>query len=582
MARAVGLDIGSHTIKVVELTGSPKAFRIQRVAVREIPQPPSPEQGGQPEGAEPYDRAQVTARAVREVFSSLKLPAEDVCASFDSGTTISREITVPFFEPEKIRKVVKFEAEHHLHSQSVDEVVVNWIKTGETKEGSRLTIFASSKEELVQHLAVMRLAGVEPATIDMDATALFTCADALGLVAKNPNAILLNVGARVTQLLLLVDGKPRMLRSFLLGVAHLPPALPGGGHGGGVGRADDLLVPAAEVAARTAVKGQTELAPAGAQIEFVKKLHREVIRSLASVRQDAPPTVVYLSGGGSLVTDVKEALQERFGLPVERLNVFDHAPCRDPGVDPAYVGSSIPGAVGCALRLLGHNPLGTELLQDEFAPSNTFEVLRTAAATAVTLLFLVLLGLNYKATREHDAARALNTRIYNAAGKMFANAERAYLMKVDAKDEGSADKAVAAWLKGQPPDHTRIGNLRRHLVNRHRKLQSDLGMAKEIPEVPSATRVMFELWRALSAVPRDELGEHFAIVKLDVSERRCTFTIEATAPEVFDQVRALVTKNDYLRGRAKDKQRVLEAQSRQKTNEGHESQGFEIKFEEQD
>lgn len=575
MARAVGLDIGSHTVKVVELTGSPKSFRIQRVAVREIP--PAPAE--QPEGAEPYDRTQAAAKVVRELFSSLRLPPEDVCACFDSGTTISREITVPFLEPDKIRKVVKFEAEHHLHSQSVDEVVVNWIKTGETKEGSRLTIFASSKQELVQHLAVMRVAGVEPATIDMDATALFTCADALGLVAKNPNAILLNVGARVTQLLLLVDGKPRMVRSFLLGVGHLPPGLPGG-----MGRADggDLLLPVAEVASRAAAQGTTELAPPGAEIEFVKKLHREVIRSLASVRQDAPPTIVYLSGGGAMVPDVKEALQERFGLPVERVNVFDHVPCRDAGVDPAYVGTAIPEAVGCALRLLGHNPLGTELLQDEFAPSNTFEVIRTAAATAVTLLFLVLLGLNLKATREHDAARALNSRIYNAAGNMFTLAEKAYLTKVDSQDEGSAEKQVRDWLRSQPPDHTRIGNLRRQLITRHRKLQSDLGMAKDIPEVPSATRVLFELYKALSAVPRDELGEHFAIVKMDVSERRCTFTIEATAPEVFDQVRALVAKNEYLVGRAKNKQQVLEAQSRQKTNEGYESQGFDIKFEEQD
>jgi hypothetical protein len=246
------------------------------------------------------------------------------------------------------------------------------------------------------------------------------------------------------------------------------------------------------------------------------------------------------------------------------------------------VGAAIPEAVGCALRLLGHNPLGTELLQDEFAPSNTFEVVRTAAATAVTLLFLVLLGLNLKATREHDAARALNTRIYQSAGNMFTYAEKAYLMKVDASDEGSADKSVRDWLRSQPPDHTRVANLRRHLINRHRKLQSDLGMAKEIPEVPSATRVMFELYKALSAVPRDELGEHFAIVKMDISERRCTFTIEATAPEVFDQVRQLISKSDYLRGRAKNPQQMLEAQSRQKTNEGHESQGFDIKFAEQD
>ena len=36
MARAIGVDIGERYLKVVELVGSPRSFRVQRVAVREI------------------------------------------------------------------------------------------------------------------------------------------------------------------------------------------------------------------------------------------------------------------------------------------------------------------------------------------------------------------------------------------------------------------------------------------------------------------------------------------------------------------------------------------------------------------
>ncbi len=572
MARAVGLDIGARTIKVVELSGNPKAFKVQRVAVRDVPQPPLLV----PEGAEPFDAAQATAAVVRELFETLKLPHDNIAATYDTGTTISREILVPFLEPEKIRKVVKFEAEHHLHSQSVDEVVVNWIKTGETKEGSRLTIFATGKEELVGRLALMRMAGVEPATIDMDATAVYTCADALGLFTEHPNAILLEVGAHTTALMLVVDGKPRMVRSFLLGVGALPPLL-----SGGMGRADaggDLFVSAADVVARESAAQTAQLAPRDAHDEFVKKLHREVIRSLASVRQDSPPSVVFLCGGGALLPEVREALQERFGLPVEILDVFQRVECPDPGPDAAYTGSAVVGAVGCALRLLGHNPLGIELLQDEFAPSNTFEVTRTAAATFVTLLFLMLLGLNLHVGRQQDAAKAVNQRIYYNAAQMFQLAERKYITQVDHKDDATAEKLALAWVRAQPFDHLRISKLRTQLIARHRKLQSDLGMAKEIPEVPSATRVMFEIYKALSAVPRDELGEHFSIDKMDISERRCSFTIVASDTNAFDQVRALISKSEYLRSRAKNPQQMLEAQSRQKTKEGHESQPFDIKF----
>lgn len=569
MARAVGLDIGSHSIKLVELSGSPRAFKVQRVAVRDLPPAPA---AGSP-GAEGYDPQRARADAVKEALASLKLPGDNLCATFDSGTTLSREQPVPFSEPEKIRKVVRFEAEHHLHSQSVDEVVVNWIKTGETKEGSRITIFASAKEDLVQRLAVMRMAGVEPASIDLDATAAYTCADALGLFAKTPNAILLEVGAHTTALMLVIDGKPRMVRSFLLDVGALP-AMPAGS----LGRADaELLVPAAEAEARE----KEALVPREAQAELVKKLHREVIRSLAGLRQDAPPSVVYLCGGGALLPGMPEALAERFGLPVE---VFDPvtASGSSPSGMPAGQGARLVGATGAALRMLGHNPLGIELLQDEFAPSNTFEVARTALATLVTLLFLLMLGLNYRLGREVEAARAVNARIYKNAAGMFQIAESKYLQQIESKDAATADKAALAFAASQPPDHTRIANLRARLVSRHRKLQTDLGLAKDIPEVPSATKVMYEIYKALSQAPRDEFGEWFAIEKMDISERRCSFTITASDSTVFDTVRGLVGKSDYLRSRAKNPQSMLEPQSRQPTKEGYAKQPFVITFKESD
>jgi type IV pilus assembly protein PilM len=576
MARAVGLDIGSRSIKVVELSGSPKAFKIQRLAIREIPRPPDTPPA---EGAEPFDQQAATAEVLRDVFDRLKLPREEVCATFDSGTTMSREIVVPFFEPEKIRKVVKFEAEHHLHSQSVDEVVVNWIKTGETKEGSRLTIFASSKEDLAQRLTVMRLAGIEPASIDLDCTAAYTCCDAMGLFAANPNAILLEVGAHVTSLMLVVDGKPRMVRTFLLGVGNLPAALPAPDR---VGSAGDLFVPASALQAAPQGPATAELTTRDAHMDFVRKLHREVTRSLASVRSDAPPTIVLLGGGGALLPEVREALQEKFTLPVERINVFDHAECKDQGPDPAYSGAVITGAVGCALHLLGHNPLEIELLQDEFAPSNTFDVVRTAAATAVTLLFLVLLGLNLLENREKQAALDLNDKLFAPFQQMFSMAEVKYLDKVEHTEKAKAEKTVTAWLRALPRNEKRIAMLRGRLIERHNRLKDMLGQAKDVPPVPSALQAYFELVKALSEIPRDQWGDWFEIEKFECSERRCLFTIITSQTKDIDEVVRLVAKSEYFRNRAKDQGIVVKQGAGSRNAKGHETQAFEVRFKEID
>ena len=144
MPRAVGLDVGTRTLKLVELSGSPKAFKVQRFLVRMLP-----------EGTgEEADAAR--AEMIRSLFAEAKVGKDDVCASFDSGATSFREITVPFREHDQIEKVVRFEAENHLHGQAIEDVIVNWVKVGETKDGSQILIFAAPKSELSADLAILR------------------------------------------------------------------------------------------------------------------------------------------------------------------------------------------------------------------------------------------------------------------------------------------------------------------------------------------------------------------------------------------------------------------------------------------
>ena len=73
------------------------------------------------------------------------------------------------------------------------------------------------------------------------------------------------------------------------------------------------------------------------------------------------------------------------------MNLLEHIPCKDAGPDPQFAGVAVGPAIGCGLRMMGRTGLGIELLQDEFSPKNTFDVIRIAMTTAVTLLFLIVL-----------------------------------------------------------------------------------------------------------------------------------------------------------------------------------------------
>ncbi len=618
MARAIGVDIGERFLKVVELNGSGRSFRVQRVAIREIPSDAQPheeagstdltddlviEESGElthvVEDEKPaLSRDERISACLADIFRELKLPKEDVCAVFPSHVSVNREIQVPFFEDDQIRKVVRFEAENHLHSQSIDDVVVNWVKTGETKDGSRLSIFASPKQLLAERIAIMRRARVDPAAIDLDATALYTCLEAAGVIEANPNCILVEVGASSSTLVMLVNGRPRVMRSFRLGVGNLEQQIGDElGMSAGVtaeevhrlGRADggggDLLVPAADldVATPDTEKSLAQLEKdvvTDGRSGFVAKLHREAVRSLASVSTDSPPDKILLLGGGSLLPGVAEALSERFGLPVERLNLLEHLDCKSPGPEPEFTGAVIGAAVGAGLRMFGRDPFGIELLRDEFAPRNVFEVVRTTLATAITLVFLLLGIWTYATKQQLNAER----REYNDKAAvvelMTFRAETAFQQGLENKTKDVAENTAKTWLRALPRDEKRIQQMRSLLMRRHRFLQDRLGLRSDIPHLRSAVRCEYEIYKALSSIKREQLGTWFQISEMIIQERRATVKIVVDNRDVFDTVRRLLAQSPYFKDRARDQTKVVEPGAEQ-TFEGRYRQSFMFSFQDE-
>jgi len=613
MARAIGVDIGERFLKVVELSGSGRAFRVQRVAIREIPSDADDhdsdgstdltadlviEESGELTHVAEDDtptRAERISACLADIFHDLKLPKEDVCAIFPSHVSVNREIQVPFFEDDQIRKVVRFEAENHLHSQSIDDVVVNWVKTGETKDGSRLTIFASPKRELAERIAMLRRARVDPAAIDLDATALYTCLEATGVIEANPNCILVEIGASSSTLIMLVNGRPRVMRSFRLGVGNLEQQIGdelGMSTGAAaeeelhrLGRADgggNLLVPAADLDVATPdtekslAQLETDVVTDG-RTRFVTKLHREAVRSLASVSTDSPPDKIILVGGGSLLPGVAEALSERFGLPAERLNLLEHLDCKSPGPQPEFTGAVIGAAVGAGLRMFGRDPFGIELLQDEFAPRNVFEVVRTTLATAITLLFL-LLGIWTYATKQQVNSERRKYNDKAAVVELMAfRAETAFQQGLENKTKDVAQNKTKTWLRALPRDEKRINQMRGLLMRRHRFLQDRLGLRSDIPHLKSGVRCMYEIYKALSGVKREQLGTWFQISEMIIQERRATVKIVVDNRSVFDTVRRLLSQSPYFQDRAHDQTKVVEPGAEQPF-EGRFRQSFMFRF----
>jgi hypothetical protein len=154
-------------------------------------------------------------------------------ASPSTRDDVFRDVAVLFRSDDQIEKGW-FEAENHLHGRAIEDVVVNWAKIAETKDGSQVLVMAAPKSELAEDLVFLRRAGIEPASIDLDATAFYTACAVTGVVAEHPNAVLLEICARTTNLVLVDGGQLRAVRSFLVGADTVTAAV-----------ASDLALPAA-------------------------------------------------------------------------------------------------------------------------------------------------------------------------------------------------------------------------------------------------------------------------------------------------------------------------------------------------
>src|SRR5688572_30113495 len=100
-------------------------MRVLRLGEREIP--PVPEGG---------DREIAIRDAVEALFRETRASRSDVVLAWPAEQCILRELTVPFQKDDDIRKVVKFEIESHLHSHAIEDVVVDFVRTGTAPDGS--------------------------------------------------------------------------------------------------------------------------------------------------------------------------------------------------------------------------------------------------------------------------------------------------------------------------------------------------------------------------------------------------------------------------------------------------------------
>jgi type IV pilus assembly protein PilM len=520
VAKAVGLDIGSRACKVAVLSGGPKGAKLVRYAEKEY------DYGG----AGTLTPAAVLA-ALRQALSEARAPKNCVGAAIPAELCTLREITVPFTDDDQIKKVVKFEFEPHLHSAAIEDVVIDYVKTGAAKGGTRLLVIAAAKDMLRTRLAQLAEAGIDPLHLDVDVAALFNTASATKVFEEHPNCLIIDIGARTTKTLLVQDGLLKVARSIRLGTQgaaqRLTAEFEGDAESAARALADaggvEALAQAPEHASTLEIVASVraiEAAAAGAhESEFLARVLRETQRSLPIMGEDKPLTRIFLTGLGSSRAHARERIAEHFGVEVADLPTMKAVSHSLPPSEADRVGRTGAVAIGAALKTLGIDAGEIDLRREEFRFARTFDAVKVALATGVTLVFFGFFLFGFTKVLELQRVRKQRSDLIT----LMNNELRVNVVEDYEKTVKDARKETEAERQKSRDEEQYFARMRAHLREIRDHLKNELGLATEVPPIRSC----LETWATVMAaakVVRPKIT-YFAIIEEKYNQEKADLKV---------------------------------------------------------
>ena len=308
MARnVVGLDIGTTAVRAAELSAHRGRIVLERLG--QVALPPGALVEG--EVAEP----EVVARAIRTLWRQARIGSKRVVLGVANQRVVVRLVDVPWMEPAELRGSFALQAQEFLPIP-IDQVELDYNVLGE-HEGSagqrllRVLLVAAQKEMLAGHLRAVTAAHLQPVAVDLNPFALVRALAPAESFPEGAEA-LIDVGARVTNVVVHEDTVPRFVRILLMGGQHVTDS---------IGKALSIDEAAAERAKLAASAGEGEAGAGEVLEQQLDAFIQEIRGSLDYYRAQsdaAPLGRVTVCGGGSLLGPLVERLHEGLHVPVER------------------------------------------------------------------------------------------------------------------------------------------------------------------------------------------------------------------------------------------------------------------------
>jgi type IV pilus assembly protein PilM len=339
----IGIDIGSSSVKLVQLKEHKGGYSLQKAGILPLP-------------AEAIvDNTLMDSSSIVETIktlaNSLEISAKEAASSISGNSVIIRKIILPLMTSEDLEEQIHWEAEQYIPFDINDVNIDFQILGPDENDPSRMTVLlVASKRDIVNdYITVFNETGFRLSVIDVDSFAVQNAFEINYDVYPEEVVALVNIGANIMNLNIVKNGVSLFTRDVQTGGSLYTDEI------------QKQFGVSSEEAERIKISGDCTDALKLRDIiaRLNETLAMEMRRSLDfynSTANEGKISKVMLSGGAAKTAMLSDAVGQRLGVPTEIINTFQKIQCSDKDFNMDYLNGIAPlltVAMGLATRRLG-------------------------------------------------------------------------------------------------------------------------------------------------------------------------------------------------------------------------------------
>jgi type IV pilus assembly protein PilM len=343
---AIGLDIGSSFIKVLELVSTKGKWSLVKFGMKKLP--PEAVVDGQ------LMNSNVIVDSIRELMIEEKIKTKEVVTSVSGHSVIIKKINLPLMSRSELEESIQWEAEQYIpfdiNDVNIDVQILD--PAGDASGQMEVLLVAAKKDMINDYTAIVQEAGLSPVVMDVDSFAIENAFELNYDVAPDDTVVLVNIGASLININILRGGMTTFTRDITLG---------GNQYTEEIQKQLNVSYEEAEALkiggdiirdAQAVVPEEVETIIRQVSMNVATEIQRSLDFYAATAAEDEIRGI-FISGGTARVPGLARAIQEKTGLSVELINAFRRIEIDDKAFNVDFlteVGSMASVAVGLAMR----------------------------------------------------------------------------------------------------------------------------------------------------------------------------------------------------------------------------------------